>query len=151
MLGRAIYGITTVQTPDTVVARSGCKQVGRLVSAERGKLVTLVLAVSAAGNIVPPFFIFARANFRAHFLNGVSAGSHGDANPTGWMKAEHFLNFVKHFVYHVKPSKEPVVLLLDNHDSHLSILALDYYKQNGVTVLSFPPHCSHKLKPLDRA
>jgi hypothetical protein len=145
-------GVTTVQTPDRVVARRGCKQVGRLVSAQRGKLVTLALVVSATGNTVPPFLIFPRVNFRVHFLNGASAGSHGDANPTGWMKAEHFLNFVKHFVYHVKPSKErPVVLLLDNHDSHLSIAALDYCKENGVTVLSCPPHCSHKLQPLDRS
>lgn len=122
------------------------------MSAERGKLVTLALAVSATGNTVPPFFIFPRVNFRAHFLNGAPAGSEGDANPTGWMKAEHFLKFVKHFVSHVKPSKErPVVLLLDNHDSHLSIAALDYCKENGVTVLSFPPHCSHKLQPLDRS
>jgi hypothetical protein len=28
--------------------------------------------------------------FRAHVLNDAPAGSHGDANPTGWMKAEHF-------------------------------------------------------------
>jgi hypothetical protein len=49
-----------------------------------------------------------------------------------------------------KPSKEwPAFLLLDNHDSHLSIEALDFYKQNGVTVFSFPPHCSHKLQPLN--
>jgi len=44
-----------------------------------------------------------------------------------------------------------VLLLLDNHDSHLSITALDICKENGVTVLSFPPHCSHKLQPLDRS
>jgi len=31
----------------------------------------------------------------------------------------------------------------------LSIEALEYCKQNGVTVLSFPPKCEHKLQPLD--
>lgn len=67
------------------------------MSAESGKLVTLALAVSATGNTVPPFFIFPRVNFRAHFLNGAPAGTEGDANPTGWMKAKHFLKFVKHF------------------------------------------------------
>ena len=45
--------------------------------------------------------------------------------------------------------KRPVVLLLDNHDPRLSIAALDYRKQNGVTVLSFSQHCSHKLQLLD--
>jgi hypothetical protein len=90
-------GATTVQTPDRVIVRRGCKQIGKLVSAECGKLVTLALADSATGNTVPPFFIFPRVNVHAHFLNGVPAGSEGDANPTGWMKAEQFLKFVKHF------------------------------------------------------
>jgi hypothetical protein len=96
-------GITTVQTLDRVIARRGCKQIGRLVSAESEKLVTLILAVSATGNTVPRFFIFPRVNFGAHFLNGAPAGSQSDANPTGWIKAQHLLKFVKYFVSHVKP------------------------------------------------
>jgi hypothetical protein len=145
-------GVRTVQTPDRIIARCGYNQIGKLVSAERGKLVTLALADSATGNTVPTFFIFPRVNFRAHFLNGAPTGSEGDANPTGWMKAEQFLKFVKHFVYHVKPSKErPVVLLLENHNSRWSMAALDYCKENGVTALAFPHHCSHKLQPLDRS
>jgi hypothetical protein len=37
------------------------------------------------------------------------------------------------------------VPLLDNPDSHLSVAALNCWKGNGVTVLSFPPHCSQPL------
>lgn len=145
-------GITTVQKPDRIVARRGFKQIGKLTSAERGTLVTLTVAVSASGNAVPPFFIFPRVNYRDHFIRDAPVGSLGDANPSGWMKEEHFVKFIKHFIHHVRCSKErPVLLLLDNHDSHLSIEALDNCKQNGVTVLSFPPHCSHKLQPLDRS
>ena len=44
----------------------------------------------------------------------------------------------------------PVLLLLDNHDSHLSIEVLDYAKDHGIVMLSFPPHCSHRMQPLDR-
>ena len=44
----------------------------------------------------------------------------------------------------------PVLLLLDNHDSHLSIEVLDYAKDHGIVMLSFPPHCSHHMQPLDR-
>ncbi|GBL82556.1 hypothetical protein AVEN_263650-1 [Araneus ventricosus] len=63
-----------------------------------------------------------------------------------------FLKFSKHFVHHARCSPaRPFLLLLDNLDSHLSFEVLDYFKDNGVTVLSFPPHCSHKLQPLDRS
>ena len=61
------------------------------------------------------------------------------------------LLFMKHFVKTVKVNIEhPVLLSLDNHYSHLAIDVLDYCKDNGVVVLSFPPHCSYKLQPLDR-
>jgi len=43
------------------------------------------------------------------------------------------------------------MLLLDNHGSHMSIEGLDLCKKNGVTLLTFPPHCSHRLQPLDVA
>ncbi|XP_047135156.1 uncharacterized protein LOC124812472 [Hydra vulgaris] len=145
-------GITTVQTPDHIVARKGFKQIGRVTSAERGNLVTVAVAVSASGNSIPPFFIFPRVKFKSYFLNGAPDGSAGAANPSGWMTEVQFLQFSHHFVKYARSTKErPVLLLLDNHDSHLSVEALDYFKENGVSVCSFPPHCSHKLQPLDRS
>ena len=45
----------------------------------------------------------------------------------------------------------PVLLILDNQSSHLSIEQIKYCYQKGVVVLTLPPHCSHKLQPLDRS
>lgn len=144
-------GVTTVQNPNRVVARRGYKQIGSIVSAERGTLVTIASAVSAIGNSIPPFFIFPRVHFKTHFLNSAPPGSSGAANPSGWMQESHFLEFLKHFHNHAKSSAErPCLLLLDNHGSHLSIDGLNFSKQNGIVMLSFHPHCSHKLQPLDR-
>lgn len=56
-------GVTTVQKPNRVIAGRGFKQIGRITSAERGALVTMAVAVSAAGNSIPPFFVFPRAHF----------------------------------------------------------------------------------------
>ncbi|XP_026196656.1 uncharacterized protein LOC113169825 [Anabas testudineus] len=145
-------GVTTVHKPNKVVARKGYKQVGSLTSAERGTLVTVSCAVSATGNSIPPFFIFPRVNFFDHFLISAPTGSAGGANPSGWMKEEHFVDFLKHFVVHTKCSKDrPCLLLLDNHSSHLSVDGLNYAKESGIVMLSFPPHCSHRLQPLDVA
>ena len=75
----------------------------------------------------------------------------GAAMPPGWMEPETFLAFLKHLVKTTKPSKEnPVLLLLDNNYSHLAIEVIDYNIENGIVLLYFPPHCSHKLQPLDR-
>ncbi|XP_045036644.1 uncharacterized protein LOC116925953 [Daphnia magna] len=143
-------GVTTVIPCEKIVARRGQKQVGAVVSAERGVLVTLACAVSATGNSIPPFFIFPRANFKPHMLNGAPLGSKGTANKSGWMLESTFNDFMDHFISSVRPSKDhPVLLLLDNHSSHLSLAALDLAKKNSVHLLSFPAHCSHKLQPLD--
>jgi DDE superfamily endonuclease len=74
----------------------------------------------------------------------------GHPNATGWMTNENFCEFIRHFVKHAKPSVEqPVLLILDNHQSHINFDLIKYAKENHVTLLSFPPHCSHKLQPLD--
>ena len=44
-----------------------------------------------------------------------------------------------------------MLLILDNHDTHISIETVDLAKNNGVVMLTLPPHCSHKLQPLDRS
>ena len=145
-------GCTTVHKPAKVLATTGAKQVGAIVSAERGQLVTLCCAVNAVGNSVPPMFIFPKVNYRDNFVNGGPVGCVGTAHPSGWMAAAGFLTFLKHFVAHVRPSPtDKVILLLDNHVSHLSVGVLQFAKDNGVVMVSFPPHCSHKLQPLDRS
>ena len=145
-------GCTTVQKPSRIIASTGVKQVGAIVSAERGQLVTMCCAVSAIGNTVPPMFVFPRVHYKDSFVNGAPPNSIGAAHPSGWMTAENFLKYMKHFVRHVRCSQEETVLLiLDNHESHLSIEVLEFAKENGVVMLSFPPHTSHKLQPLDRS
>lgn len=145
-------GVTTVQKPNKVVAKKGFKQVGAITSAERGTLVTLAAAVSAVGNSVPPYFVFPRVHFKEHFIRDGPIGCKGGSNPSGWMTEELFVDFLKHFHNHVKSTKEkPCLLLLDNHNSHLSIEGLNFAKENGIVMLSFPPHCTHRLQPLDRS
>lgn len=45
-------------------------------------------------------------------------------------------------------NEKPCLLVLENHSSHLSSEGLNFAKENGI---SFPPHCIHRLQPLDRS
>lgn len=145
-------GVTTVQKPDRVVARRGTRQVGALTSAERGTLVTLAFAANALGNAIPPMFVFPRIRYQEHFIRDGPVGSIGTGNPSGWMQDDTFIVFLKHFQKHTNASlSHKVLLVLDNHSSHIHINSLDFCKENGIVLLSFPPHCSHKLQPLDRS
>ncbi|KAL0858974.1 hypothetical protein ABMA27_010833 [Loxostege sticticalis] len=145
-------GITTVQKPDRIVARKGMRQVGAITSAERGTLVTITVAVNALGNSIPAMFVFPRLRYSSHFVRDGPVGCIGAGNSSGWMQENEFLIFLNHFQKYSRSSKEnKVLLLLDNHPSHITISALDFCKEHGIVMLSFPPHCSHKLQPVDRS
>lgn len=144
-------GNSTVHEPPKILCIKGTKQVGSVTSGERGLNVTMISCVNAIGNSVPPMLIFPRVNFKQHMLIGAPNGAIGGANPSGWSTERLFLDFLEHFIGHVKPTTDkPVLLILDNHETHISIESLDLAKENGVVMLTFPPHTSHKLQPLDR-
>ncbi|XP_029347179.1 uncharacterized protein LOC115034416 [Acyrthosiphon pisum] len=145
-------GITTVQNTEKVVALQGKKQIGAITSGECGTLVTMCLAVNATGNFIPPMFIFPRVNYKDFFIRGGPAGCIGASNKSGWMQGEKFLTFMKHFANHVRPSVDrKILVLLDNHEPHLFLPVIDFCRSVGIVLLSFPSHCSHKLRPLDRS
>ncbi|CAH2085819.1 unnamed protein product [Euphydryas editha] len=94
--------------------------------------------------------VFPRKNFKTHMLYGAPPGTLGLAAHSGWMNADLFVDVMKDFVKNTSSSKDnPSLLILHNHESHLSIQALDLAKNSGVTVLTLPPHTTAKLQPLD--
>jgi hypothetical protein len=112
----------------------------------------MALAVSATGNSIPQFFVFPRKNQRVYFIANGPEGSTGYANRSGRMTGDDILLLMEHFIKHTRVTKDrPVLHLLDNHQSHLAVTVLDLAKENGVVLLSFPPHTSDKLQLLDRS
>ncbi|KAJ8964875.1 hypothetical protein NQ314_004557 [Rhamnusium bicolor] len=113
-------GITTVQQPPKILAPKGVKQIGGMTTAERGVLVTMIF------------------------------GAIGAANKSGWSNEDVFFKYLQHFISHVKPTiEDKVILLLDNHESHVSIPTIDLAKRSGVILVTFHPHTSHRMQPLN--
>lgn len=143
-------GIPTVLAPPNVVSTKGLKQVQQTVSAERGVNTTMIAFVSSSGSHCPPVYIFPRKNFLLSMSRDGPTGCLGLAHPTGWVNCETFLLAIQHFKKYVGCSTDqPVLLLLDNHSSHLDYKVIEFAKSNGIHLLTFPPHCSHRLQPLD--
>lgn len=62
-----------------------------------------------------------------------------------------FVSVMKHVIKTTNSSKEnPIIITMDNHESHLSMAALEIVEENGVHIITLPPHTSHKTQPLDR-
>ncbi|CAH2105821.1 unnamed protein product [Euphydryas editha] len=139
-------GLTTVHKLKKIVACRGLKQVSKVTSAERGEIVTVCSAINAIGNHLPPFMIFPRKNWQDRMIYNSPPGTSGAPNPSGWMNAVIFLQYLNHFQKHVRSSKEnPTLIIFDNHESHISIDSIKYAKEHGIHLLTIPPHTSQKL------
>ncbi|KAK3928286.1 Pogo transposable element with KRAB domain [Frankliniella fusca] len=141
---------STVQNTRKIISPKGVKQVHKIKSAERGISVTTCCTVMAYGMVLPPVMIFPRKKFVNHMLTNCFPGTLGLANENGYMTKETFVSVLNHVIKCTNSSKEnPCLLLVDNVESHLSAEALTLAKENGVTMLTFPPYCTHKMQPLD--
>lgn len=144
-------GITTVQKPLRIIATKGQRQISKMTSGERGTTVTIICAMSAAGNYIPPMLIFPRKRMAAGLMHGAPAGSIAAVSSSGWTDGELFIQWLKHFAHTTNCSKTaPQLLILDGHHSHKTLAAVEFCRANGITLVTLPPHCTHKLQPLDR-
>lgn len=143
-------GLNTVLQAPKVIAPTSAKQVGQCVSNERGEKVSIVGIVSAAGEFVPPVYIFPRKRPHLEYMEGAPKDSIALFNSKGYMDSAGFLRTLEHIKTHAVPSKEePILLILDNHSSHLTVDAIRLCRQFGIHMISLPPHTSHKTQPLD--
>ncbi|XP_047121411.1 MFS-type transporter clz9-like [Schistocerca piceifrons] len=144
---------STSTVPDRlpkVVAQKGSKQISQATSGEHGVLVTTCCIISAGGTFLPPAMTFRRVHFKQHMISNAPTGTLGLATKTGWMNSKLFVDVMKHFINKSSSSKDnPALLILDNHESHLSIEVIDAAKGNRVVMLTVPLHTSNKLQPLD--
>ena len=146
-------GLTCVHKPVKVLTPKGKRCVLSATSGERGQTTTIVTACSGSGVYVPPMMIFKRKRNKPELVDHAPAGTIGRCSANGWIDSDLFLEYLKHFVAYTKCSKgSPVLLILDGHKTHTkNMTTIEYARDNGVVILSLPPHTSHKLQPLDRS
>lgn len=135
-----------------VLSQKGKKQVSKITSGERGKNVTVLLAINATGDLfIPPLFVFGRKKMAEELKKDAPEGSIFACEESGWITANSFLTWLKMFVRRVNPTKEsPALLILDGHSSHKELNVILYAREHHVHMISLPPHTTHKLQPLDR-
>lgn len=100
----------------------------------------MLVFINASSSTVPLVFVLSR----------VQKASLGLTNPCGWIRKENFFKFTIHFAKYVKPIEETRCLILcEDHSSHITIDFVTFASDDHITILTFPPHCSHRLQPLD--
>ncbi|XP_037300242.1 uncharacterized protein LOC115448810 isoform X1 [Manduca sexta] len=138
--------ITTIHKQSEMVGGKPLKQGGKVTS---GDTVTVCGAINALGGYLPPFIIFPRKGWQKKLIARGLPGTEGVAHVSGCMTGAKFLVFLKSFVKQVRCSKKnPCLIILDSHESHITIDSITFCKDSGIELLTTPPYMSQKLQPL---
>ncbi|XP_065672252.1 uncharacterized protein LOC136090071 [Hydra vulgaris] len=133
-------GISTVQKPGKILAPKGQHQVGSVTSWEWGRNITVVCAVSASGGFIPPMFIYLWKRMCPQLERRGPPGAIYTCSHNGWSNKKLFQDWLKHFKENAKPTiEDPVLLVLQNHGSHISLESYEFYRANHINVVSIPP------------
>ena len=132
-----------MQKSPKIVAEKGAKKIGQVTSHERDVLVTMCCCAYAVGQAFPPY-IFPLVHFKSHMLHDAPNGSLGLACKSGWMTKELFVESFNHFLKFMNASiSNPALLVMGNHESHLLVALVSVAFDHGLTIVTFPPNCSH--------
>jgi len=103
---------------------------------------------------MPPMLIVKGKTQRSlHTFNTTEApeGTVWTYQKSGWITdiiGEQWFNQV--FLRNCGPDR-PQLLIIDGHASHETLAIIERAIDEGITLLTMPPHCTHYLQPLDRS
>uniref|UniRef100_A0A914V3I2 DDE-1 domain-containing protein n=1 Tax=Plectus sambesii TaxID=2011161 RepID=A0A914V3I2_9BILA len=108
--------------------------------------------VRADGQKLAPFTVFKGGlPHTAYHLVGPADAAYGTSE-SGYINEELFGECLTNFGNHVRGRlciEGTLLLLMDNHSSHMSQTVRTICEQFDIYVVMFPSHCTHALQPLD--
>ena len=110
---------------------------------------TFQVAISASGKAVAPLVIFSKNLPRSNYSEGIRDEWSFVCIDSGYINSAIFLSWFQDcFVKQIGRSR-PIVGIIDNHTSHLSIELIDYAKSENIELLFLSAHTTHLLQPLE--
>ncbi|RFN45100.1 hypothetical protein FIE12Z_10660 [Fusarium flagelliforme] len=139
--------------PKKVVTTAERRGRPKLVQPGNREWVTVIEAVSAEGQSIPPFIIVKGKKHLRSWYEGSTLPVDWaiTLSENGWTNNKLGLDWLKHFNEHTINRSVGTyrLLIIDGHESHHSADFEAYCKENNIITLCIPPHSSHLLQPLD--
>jgi hypothetical protein len=121
-------------------------------SNETKEQITMMVTIGSNGKMLPPLFIWRGKTFPLDEAEKLPENILVTATPKGFMTADIFTQWLQHMITYMDASKEnPVLLILDAHQSCCNLDALLLAQEFGVHILCLPGGSTHLLQPLDKA
>jgi hypothetical protein len=116
--------------------------------------LSVLVCINAAGLSIPSFYIFRGKRFRQNYIENCEVGATMAMQPRAWMTSYLFSAWISHFIESVRrvgsisPERRHL-LILDGHNSHVTLEVVQEAKSVGLDLLTLPSHTSYALQPLD--
>jgi hypothetical protein len=136
-----------------VFAKKGTKSVHSIIPDQR-EWLSVLSYMNAGGGYIPHFYIFRGNCMRRNYIVQCEPGATMAMQTKAWMIGFLFSSWIAHFVKALETCRviSPTnrhLLILDGHNSHVTLDVVYKAKQNGLDLLTLPSHTSHHLQPLD--
>ena len=129
--------------------KKGMKSPQCIIPGSGRENITVQVACSASGELLPPYIIYSGQRLMKDLTFGGPIGTRFSVSPNGWMTGPNFIDWLKSLFIPSLPAERPVLLILDGHASHVSYEVRIIGRDNEVHLLKLPPHLTHLLQPLD--
>lgn len=143
-------GFQTDVGKQKVICRRGSRNPFRVVGSTTKATYTVLMCCSATGDYLPMFINYKGLHLYSNWCTNGPENARYNCSPSGWMESAQFLDwFVNLFIPSTSHLEGKKLLILDGHNSHISLQLIDKAKENNIELLCLPAHTSHLLQPLD--
>ncbi|KAF5360338.1 hypothetical protein D9756_005089 [Leucocoprinus leucothites] len=97
--------------------------------------ITAIVTICADGSTIRPLIIHKGKLINLKWTNNNIANAYFTVSERGWTDGDIGLKWL--------------FLILDGHNSHYTLQFLEYAQEHNITILGYPPHCTHALQGLD--
>ena len=111
--------------------------------------VTAHLCVSAAGKFLPTMIIYQGSLPHRDYKDGIPGNWLFSTSESGYMDKDLFASWFQRIFVPNCGRTRPVVLVMDNHVSHISIPVIELARKESITLIGLPAHTTHLIQPLD--
>uniref|UniRef100_A0A2C9KVQ1 HTH CENPB-type domain-containing protein n=1 Tax=Biomphalaria glabrata TaxID=6526 RepID=A0A2C9KVQ1_BIOGL len=135
-----------------VIGCKGSKHVYSISSNNKTQ-VTVLACSSARGQYIPPLLIYPYKRIPTKNLLEKFPEAHLQVSEKGWINAAIFYTWLRDsFIPATQNVPKPVMLLVDGHTSHTSLIETSLLcAENKILLYCLLPHASHLIQPLDQA
>jgi hypothetical protein len=136
-----------------VLAKTGTRSV-YIITPNELEHISVLSCINVVGDSIPNYYVFKGKQYQRTYIAKCEVGARMGMQKNAWMTGHLFEKWLNHIAEHLekKGGLSPTnryLLILDGHNSHVTIEVIEKAWTLGIDMISLPSHTSHALQPLD--